>query len=186
MSVPPPWPWLKAKGNKNGSAAYCSKAHPVSTAQHLKSSSNKTTMLKKSLFLLILAVMVGSFAACTGNEATSTEGSESSTTTSTSTTESATGAAEQPAEAKRKKASDPVARATAVFEQMGLELTPEQSAQVAEISSKYDLKGAPDRESRRALLQQFLQEVADNVLTPEQRVKYDEHRASQEEKKKNR
>lgn len=144
-------------------------------------------MLKKTLFFLLLAVLAGSFAACSDKGSSSTEATENGTEATSATTETSTaGSADQTAETKRKKASDPVARATAVFEQMGLVLTPEQSAQVAEISAKYDLKGAPDRESRRALLQQFLQEVADNVLTAEQRVKYDEHRASQEEKKKNR
>lgn len=147
-------------------------------------------MLKKTLFLLVLAIMAGSFASCSDKGSSSSESSESSSTGTAGTeaagTETTATSADQPAEAKRKKASDPVARATAVFEQMGLELTPEQSTQIAEISAKYDLKGAPDRESRRALLQQFLQEVADNVLTPDQRVKYDEHRAAQEEKKKNR
>lgn len=153
-------------------------------------------MFKKTLFLLTMTALMGYLVSCTGSESASAgaaengteataEGAENGSATA-ATSETASGAAEQAAETKRKKASDPVARATAVFEQMGLELTPEQSAMVSEISAKYDLKGAPDRETRRAMLQQYLQEVADNVLTAEQRVKYDEHRASQEEKKKNR
>ncbi|MCO6484718.1 MAG: hypothetical protein J5I41_02965, partial [Saprospiraceae bacterium] len=71
----------------------------------------------------------------------------------------------------------------AQFGRMGIELTPEQLQQVEAIAAKYDFASAADRESRRAMRQEFQKEVFDAVLTEEQRNSANQQR---EEVKSNR
>lgn len=58
----------------------------------------------------------------------------------------------------------------ALFEKFGVKLNKRQLEEVMIISDRYDLLQAPDKETRRKLKANFIDEVIEKVLTPEQKA----------------
>lgn len=124
--------------------------------------------MKQYLLLLCTLVALGSFSACK-NAGDAAQGD--------ATEQSAAGAAEGGAltndEEPRQNVSE---QFSGQFSRMGIQLDDEQLKQVEAIAAKYDFTSAPDRETRKALRQQFQKEVFDVVLSPEQRASAQEQR----------
>ncbi|HRW75895.1 MAG TPA: hypothetical protein P5563_08320 [Saprospiraceae bacterium] len=101
---------------------------------------------------------------------------------STSSDEQSAPAMEAPAaEASPKKAVDPVGRVTGQFNELGIELTEDQQAQLNALSAKYDFNGAADREARQKMRTEFQNEMY-NILTPEQQELYNQKRKDRKSK----
>ncbi len=125
---------------------------------------HKSTSMKLIALLLITVMALSGQTGCKngGNTDNATTGTE--TPTANPSTEGNDAALN--ADEARERVSSQFA---AQFGRMGIELTPEQLQQVEAIAAKYDFASAADRESRRAMRQEFQKEVFDAVLTEEQR-----------------
>lgn len=100
---------------------------------------------------------------------------------STSSDEQSAPAMEAPAASKSEKAVDPVGRVTGQFNELGIELTEDQQAQLNALSAKYDFNGAADREARQKMRTEFQNEMY-NILTPEQQELYNQKRKDRKSK----
>ncbi|MEZ5030600.1 MAG: hypothetical protein R2787_04300 [Saprospiraceae bacterium] len=101
---------------------------------------------------------------------------------STSSDEQSAPAMEAPAaEASPKIAVDPVGRVSGQFNELGIELTEDQQAQLNALSAKYDFNGAADREARQKMRTEFQNEMY-NILTPEQQELYNQKRKDRKSK----
>ncbi len=130
----------------------------------------------KNFFLIALALtFLGLVAACNDPK------TESTSDETTGTEQSGDQAAQTPQQ--NQKAANPAERFTKIFDQLGLSLTPEQSQQISDIASKYDLQAATDKETRRAKIAQFQAEVTSTVLTAEQAAAYTQKQQENKQKR---
>lgn len=70
---------------------------------------------------------------------------------------------------------DAYGRVAGQMEQLGIELSEDQQRLLQEAAGKYDFNSASNAEQRKAMRQEFQQEMY-NILTPEQQAVYDEKR----------
>jgi hypothetical protein len=138
--------------------------NPLTLTQNL-------VFMKQYLFLVLLLAATGWQTGCK-NAGETADNADNGTATEQSAG-NADGGAIISGDEPRQNVSE---QFTGQFGRMGIDLSPEQLQQVEAIAAKYNFSAAPDRESRKAMRQEFQKEVFDVVLTPEQQAKSKEQR----------
>ncbi len=122
--------------------------------------------MKKSPIFYAIALLAIFFAACSDSTPAATEGAEAEAP-----------AVEAPAQAERSiNQDDPADRMLTKYTSMGLELSEEQVANLRAIVANYDFNSAADKAARQAMRTKMLEEIQNNVFTPEQRTTFESQR----------
>lgn len=119
--------------------------------------------------LLVFGILAALNTGCKDKPVASGDAAESATASDQKNGKGAPGDAEHMARQLKDKPSSSDEQLAAQFSRIGVTLSAEQLAQVAEVAGKYDLMNAPDRETRRKMKNDFQMEVINTILTPEQK-----------------
>lgn len=123
--------------------------------------------MKKILLSLFAATLFVSLIGCSN--------SKKSGETSNETPEAALEETQTTTSDTKDAGVDAYGRVAGQMEQLGIELSEDQQRLLQETSGKYDFNSAGNAEQRKAMRQEYQQEMY-NILTPEQQAVYDDKR----------
>lgn len=126
--------------------------------------------IKLSIFVALIMTLI--IFSCSESNKSKTDGENTTPEVITEGTET---------KRERKNKTTPSQRLSVQFEELGINLSPEQATQIDAITANYNFDTAGDRDARKAMRKAFQKEVFENVLTEQQQNAYNQSRSSRQE-----